>query len=265
MEGTGPHSIRRAMQLQLLGAFELRIDGRPVALPPSAQHVLAFLALSEHRFSRGFVGGTLWPSRTEERAAASLRTAVWRLQRVHPQLIEADARRVGLTAGIWVDYREGSALARRALKEDISDSAVLDVLCRSGELLPDWYDEWLDLERERFRLLRARALEHLAQRLADQGNYGAAAEAGLAAVASDPLRDTAQRALIRVFLAEGNAFEALRQFQQYRSLSLRYLGAEPSDETARLVGHLETEIGFAPAHATISGERRRGGSGTSAV
>ena len=55
---------------------------------------------------------------------------------------------------------------------------------------------------------------------------------------SDPLRETAHRALIRVFLAEGNAFEAVRQYRLCRALTLRHLGTEPSEETARLVRHL---------------------------
>jgi DNA-binding SARP family transcriptional activator len=230
-DGTG-HPI----ELQLLGAFELRIGGRAVPLPPTAQRVLAFVALPDHPLSRAFVGGALWPSGSEERAAASLRTAVWRLQRADPQLLEADTRRLVLAAQVRVDYRERSALARRALKESVDD---VDALCRCGELLPDWYDEWLEIERESFRLLRVSALEHLAERLAHRGDYGGAAEAGLAAVASDPLRDTAHRALIRVFLAEGNAFEALRRYRQWRALSLRHIGAEPSDQTAQLVRHLQ--------------------------
>ena len=34
-----------------------------------------------------------------------------------------------------------------------------------GDLLPDWYDDWLVLERERLRELRVRALERVCERL----------------------------------------------------------------------------------------------------
>jgi DNA-binding SARP family transcriptional activator len=228
----------RPIELILLGGFALTSGGDTVPLPPAAQRVLAFLALAERPLARAHVSGSLWPDRAEPRAAASLRTAVWRLQQALPHLINADAQRLGIAHRLRVDYRERSAVAAGVLAGDTADEDVLAALCRPGELLPDWYEDWLELERERFRLLRARALERLAESLMDRRSFGQAAEAGLAAVTSDPLRETAHRALIRVFLAEGNAFEAIRQFRLCRSLSLQYLGAEPSEETVRLVRHL---------------------------
>ena len=228
----------RAIELSLLGGFALSSGGEPVALPPTAQRVLAFLALAERPLARAYVSGTLWPDRSDARSAASLRTAVWRLQQADAHLINADAQRLGVAHHLRVDYRDRAAVATRVLAGDPGDASVLAALCRPGELLPDWYEDWLDLERERFRLLRAGALERLAESLADRRRFAEAAEAGLAAVTSDPLRETAHRALIRVFLAEGNAFEAVRQYRLCRSFTLRHLGAEPSEQTLRLVRHL---------------------------
>jgi DNA-binding SARP family transcriptional activator len=226
------------VELSLLGAFSLAVRGGPLDLPPSAQRVVAFLALAERPLARGYVAGSLWPEHAETRAAASLRTAVWRLQQTGAHLINADARRLGLAHRVRVDVRRRAELANAVLAGDEGDAAVLVELCRPGELLPDWYDDWLALERERYRLLRVRALERLAGTLAERSRYSEAAEAALAAVTSDPLRETAHRALIRVFLAEGNAFEAVRQFQLCRTLTRRHLGVDPSEETSRLVRHL---------------------------
>jgi DNA-binding SARP family transcriptional activator len=252
------------VELQLLGAFELRTAGRPVALPPTAQRVLAFIALADQPLSRGYVGGALWPERTDARAAANLRTAVWRLQTADPRLLSiTNNRRLSIAEAVEIDYRRRSSLARGVLKDEPVDPATLETLCRPGELLPDWYDDWLDLERERYRLLRVSALEHVAERLSQLGSYGDAAAAGLAAVASDPLRETAHRALIRVFLAEGNAFEALRQFELYRELSLRHIGLEPSDQTTRLVRHLQPQIRVSRAVQAVSRPPPPQSSGTS--
>ena len=41
-----------------------------------------------------------------------------------------------------------------------------------GDLLPDWYDDWLMIERERLRQLRVHALEQLAERAMREGRYG---------------------------------------------------------------------------------------------
>jgi DNA-binding SARP family transcriptional activator len=56
-------------------------------------------------------------------------------------------------------------------------------------------------------------------------------------VSSEPLRESAQRALIEAHLAEGNLCEALRSFATYASLLDRELSvAPPQDLTAALAG-----------------------------
>ena len=60
-----------------------------------------------------------------------------------------------------------------------------------------------------------------------RGPFGKAIEVGLTAVAGEPLRESAHRALMRVHLAEGNPSEALRQYRLCRRC-LGVLGLEPS-------------------------------------
>jgi DNA-binding SARP family transcriptional activator len=98
----------------------------------------------------------------------------------------------------------------------------------AGDLLPDWYDDWVVYERERLRQLRLHALELRCGELSRQGRYAEATDAGLAAVAGDPLRETAQRALIAAYLAEGNPSDALRQYDLYRRTLAETLGLTPS-------------------------------------
>ena len=111
----------------------------------------------------------------------------------------------------------------------------------SGDLLPDWDDEWVLLERERFRQIRLHALERSCELLMASGRLTEAIDAGLAALAAEPLRESAHRVLIRAHLAEGNRFEALRQFERYRDLMRSELGLAPSVEIADLIrAHLRT-------------------------
>jgi len=49
------------------------------------------------------------------------------------------------------------------------------------------------------------------------------------------LRESAHRALIKAYLAEGNPFEAVRQFRSYAELLDDELGAEPSPMIRDLV------------------------------
>ena len=68
-----------------------------------------------------------------------------------------------------------------------------------------------------------------------RGHYVEALDAALAAVRSDPLRESARRLILRIHLAEGNQVEALRHFHSYRALLAAELGIEPSPRTWALV------------------------------
>lgn len=117
------------------------------------------------------------------------------------------------------------------LQPDHCDPAVL-----TGDLLPDWDEDWIIFERERLRQLRIHALESLCRKLSVAGHAGRAVDAGLAAVAAEPLRESAQRVLIAAHLHEGNVSEARRQYHHYRELVRDNLGIEPSEALRALVG-----------------------------
>lgn len=223
-------------KLRLLDGFELTCEGRPVPLPLPAERLLAFLALQDSPLLRCYVAGTLWLDASEERAAGSLRSALWRVRRLDVRLVEADGHRLRLAPTVSVDSRETVAWAHRMLDASTEPGAD-DVaeIWRRDVLLPDWYDDWVAFERERLRALRAHALEHLCRRLAEAGRFGEATEAGLASIRDDPLRESAHRALIAAHLAEGNPASALQQYRAFAGLLKRELGIRPSPRMEALV------------------------------
>jgi DNA-binding SARP family transcriptional activator len=217
--------------LRLLDGFDLVCRGRPVALPLSAQRLLAFVALHERPLLRSYVAGSLWLDSSEERANANLRSALWRLHRNGQRVMVCCGQRLALDANVVVDLRESELLAHSVL--DGSDGGELEIepSALGGELLPGWYDDWILFERERFRQLRLRALDTLCERLTEAGRLDAALDAGLAAVAGEPLRESSHRAVIRAHLADGNVAEAVRQYRLCRRLLNDQLGLEPSEQT----------------------------------
>jgi DNA-binding SARP family transcriptional activator len=234
--GASAAQVQDRPSLSLLNAFELRCGGRAVGLPPSAQRLLAFVALHEHPLQRAYVAGTLWLDSSDERAAASLRSSLWRLNRPGHVLVDATGNHLCLAAAVDVDLRRAFALARRLL-DGTADADDLDAgeTALGGELLPDWYDDWLVFERERFRQVSLHALEALAERLVRAGQVARALEAALSAVRAEPLRESAHRVLIRVHLAEGNRGEAIRQYELCRRLLRERLGIDPTEQLERLL------------------------------
>jgi DNA-binding SARP family transcriptional activator len=229
--------------LRLLGGFALTVDRAPVCVPPTAQRLVAFLALRDRPAPRAHVAGMLWLETTEERALANLRSTLWRVRRAADGLVECTGDQLGLHPGLGVDVRASAALADSLLKGTDghrgADELELDLDGLRADILPDWYDDWLVFERERFRQLRLHALDALAARFLELGRPARAMETALAAVAAEPLRESAHRAVIRIHLAEGNAGEALRQYRLYRRLAGE-LGLHPSAQIEELIRGLDT-------------------------
>lgn len=227
------------LELRLLNGFELLGDGVPIFFPLSVQRLLALLALNDRPLQRLYVAGKLWLDTTEERAFANLRSTLWRANRSDHRLVAVHSSQLALAAEVHVDVHEARGQARRLVEGTAAGEELgLDRLVLAGELLPDWYDDWVLIERERYRQLGLHALEALAGRLVELGRFGEAADAALAAIAGEPLRESAHRTLIGVHVAEGNASEALRQYELYRSMLSEGLSLAPSPRIEALVDEL---------------------------
>jgi DNA-binding SARP family transcriptional activator len=236
-----PVRHRTSPRLALLGSFGLTHEGSDVRLSVPAQRVLAFLALQDHAVLRNHVAEMLWLDSTQDRAAGSLRSALFKLRQARgPELVETTRDRLQLAASLVVDVHEGVAWARRVLDPSIQVGDLhVPGLALTGDLLPDWYDDWVALERERFRELRVHALETLCARLSSAGRFAEAMEAGLSAIRGDPLRESAHRAVMSVHLAEGNRAEALKTYRRFRDRLQHDLGLTPSSRMDELLVQIE--------------------------
>jgi DNA-binding SARP family transcriptional activator len=223
--------------LSLTGAFELSVSGEVVTVPHSAERVVAFLALADRPVSRPRLAGTLWYESMENQAAKSLRTALWRLQKLESGLVSTRDDRLELSSAVLVDINELTRLAQKLIQRPIPDEVLvkLPMLLDRRELLPDWDDEWVVVDRERYRVVRLEALESAATELLSRHRHADALIVASAVVQSEPLRETARRLIVRVQLERGNMTEAIRCYRQYRQLLRQRYGLEPSPAMAQLV------------------------------
>lgn len=224
-----------------MGTFGVTTAAGAIDLPVSAQRLIAFLALEPRPVGRLQVAGTLWPDVSEERAAGSLRSALWLSRRAGPDSVLAGRTKLELARPVEVDLRALVSIAHRLQGDEPVDDLGALTARFDRDLLPDWYDDWVVVWRERWRHLRLHALEALASRLAKTGAFALAVEAGLAAVRAEPLRESAHRALIRVHVLEGNEQEAVRQYRWYRGLLREELRLEPSPLIKSLVAGLTSQ------------------------
>jgi DNA-binding SARP family transcriptional activator len=245
------------IRLSVLGSFGFDCGGRHLRLPGTTQRLLAFLAVHRGPRHRTFVAGMLWPDTTERRASGNLRTTLWRLNAIDAGIIVNRGDCLTLGPSVDVDLDRFERLAQGLLHGETSSRDIrIGRLTLVGELLPGWYDDWVVQERESFRELRLRALERLCSEYATLDRFSDAIEAGLAAIAGDPLRESAHRALIGAYLLEGNRALALRQYRNYRDVLEVELGVTPSHRMASLLdehglGVLVSSTGSVPVQSSI--------------
>jgi DNA-binding SARP family transcriptional activator len=223
--------------LHLIGGPYVTIDGHAREVPQGSKRLLVFVALHQRRVERRHVAGALWPIGDDDRACGNLRSALWRLRGAGVDLLIGDKWSLWLDTDVRVDAQELADWAHRlidgtAVEDDlVVPPGTADAL----DLLPGWYDDWATVERERLRQRMLHALEALSGRLVSVRRCAEAVETAMLTVRAEPLRESAQRALIEAHLAEGNWVEGLRSYQLYRRRLRRELGVEPSDELPLLL------------------------------
>jgi DNA-binding SARP family transcriptional activator len=216
------------IRLTLLGGFDLHVNTAPAALGQAEARLLAHLALRSRPVTRASLAGSLWPESTDAHAGANVRTALWKLRRRCPQIVERQHDRLALSDAVRIDYVQATAVARQLLAGLSGPTAgAVDLL--ESDLLPDWQEDWIVPERERFRQLRLHALDVLCLQETDAGHFAAAVEAGLASIAADPFREASRRGLTNAYLREGSIHEAAEQYLAYRRLLAEELGTRPSN------------------------------------
>lgn len=222
--------------VRLLGGFDLSCDGARVAVPPASQRLIAFLALHDRPLLRLYVAGRLWSDVEESRSYANLRSALWRLRQPGRPVVEATATHIRLARTVIVDVRELVRVARRLLdRPDDALATAFDDTPLEEDLLPDWYEEWVDVERERLRQLRAHAVEAAAAHALAHHRPERAVDLALGALRGDPLRESLHELVIRTHLAQGNLAEAIRHHRGHLVSVESELGLRPDPELVRLL------------------------------
>jgi DNA-binding SARP family transcriptional activator len=232
--------------LHLFGGPYVSFGSSRVEVPEGSKRLLAFVAMRRGRIERRCAAGSLWPVGDDARASGNLRSALWRLRGLGIELLSADKWSLRLCQEVIVDIHVVGDWASRLIQNIAgSEDLVLPPwLPDALDLFPGWYDDWALMERERIRQRVLHALESLSRELSRAARGAEAVEAAMMAVSAEPLRESAQRALIQAHLAEGNWVEGRRSYDAYRVLLRRELGVDPP---ADLLANL-------PARRPVGGE-----------
>jgi DNA-binding SARP family transcriptional activator len=255
---------RAAITILALGEFTVLRDEVPVApgtfVRQKARALLACLVAARGPVHREALCDRLWPELPAERAAASLRSALYDLRRaVEPELEagspvsiiagEGDTIRLVLGERDRCDADELERLAAGAGPDDVEALRAAEALYR-GDFAPDWpYEDWAMPRREELRETFKDVVARLAEALVEAGEPSAAILRFRRLVALEPEREAWHRALMRAHAAAGERALALRQYHACRTVLRREQGIEPDRETRALYAELLREEAE-PAGAT---------------
>jgi DNA-binding SARP family transcriptional activator len=245
-----------SVRIQLCGPLAFEIDGRRVdAQLPGRQGRLLFAYLVLHRVRpvrRDELIDALWPDHPPAAADTALRALLSKLRRVLPagmldgrtelRLALPPAAHVDLEVAREAVHRAESALAQEQWGRAWSASFA-PLLTGRRRFLPGEDGGWIEEVRRDLETLELRALECYAQACLGVGGteLAGAERTGRELVRLAPFRESGYRHLMQALARTGNCAEALRVYEQLRTLLRDELGASPSAETIKLHAELLRE------------------------
>ncbi len=269
-----------ALELHFLGGFEVAHWGERVTGFESdkARGLLAYLAIEVQRPQRReFLAGLLWPEFTEQAARGNLRRVLANVRDVigdkksEPPflIITRQSTRFNQEADFALDAAVLESALSAAQQHSSSTTELETALAAyhgdflAGLSVPDSapFEQWLLLQRERYRQLVLEGFDLLVNRFEARGSRQAALHAARRKLAIEPTREEAHRQVMRLLAMIGDRSGALAQYEICRAVLEEELAVVPDQATTALYeqirdGSLE-QAGSAPWGESLRGYELR--------
>ena len=222
----------------LLGGIEVRLDEEPVEIPSQpVQELLAYLLLNAGKSQhREMLAGVLWPESTQKNARNNLRHALWQLRKALRQTGQAYIQADDITIAFDVesDYWLDTAILEEERERWTADDLLQNLAVYRGELLPGFYDEWIELERERLQAIFERKMGLLLEHLVEEKRWPEVLAWGEKWIGMGHTPEPAYRVLMEAHAALGDHSSAAAVYQRCIKDLQDELGVMPSKQTQNL-------------------------------
>ncbi len=224
-----------------------------------AASLLAYFAFYPHRaHPREELAEMLWPDEDMDVTRLRLRQVLNTIRRA---LDSPDGAKDGLLLSdrtfarvnaehLTTDVREFESLRKSASQtEDIFlrvDKLQQAVALYQGDLLPGFYEDWVEQERRRLQEAYRETLLRLAASQGESGDLQGGLESARKIIAVHTLDEEANQVYIRLCAQAGRPAEALRQYQTLEQALWKELRTLPSLELQALTSQIRG-AGIAPA------------------
>ena len=224
--------------VRILGGVQaIASDGSLIDLPSATQRrLLAILALHSPRRLR-----SEWLADVLDISPGALRTSVSRVRAtVGSAMLETASTGYALVGDVDA-ARFCRAVADAADADDRVRALQFALDQWNGPALEEFLgEEWADGEIARLTEIHAGTVDDLAESLIEARRPADAVALLEAQVAQFPYRDRPRGLLIRALASSGRQADALRTFQQYRSVLIDEFGTDPSPDVVRIERRVAT-------------------------
>ena len=248
--------LRTFGTLRLLDASEGAVLGDQGHQARRLALLAVLAAAGEQGRTRDQLLGLFWPDVPQSRARHSLEQMLYAIRNSLDEKLFIGVNPLRLNSAlITSDFHDlSAALERRSLEDAVR------IYCGSfldGFYLADTpeFEQWLEAERARLERRYTDALEQLARRGSEAGDFAAAARWRQQLSDADPLSSKHATELIRALMNSGGHASALRYAERYEALVHRELGTSVGPAIAGLVADVR-------AHARTDSVVTRGATGT---
>jgi DNA-binding SARP family transcriptional activator len=250
------------LRLTLLGSVQITQGATPVTgfISSKVQALLCYLAVSGRPHTRSALAGLLWGDMPEDAARVNLRQAIANLRRlVAPHLIiTRQTLAFDWESPYWLDVEVFSQGINKALGHstngnvnengNLPTSSAIASLTEAvelyqGEFLEGFqvrdalaFEEWVLLQRERFRGLALQGLHMLSTYHASQGEAGSMAGIRYTKrlLRLEPWSEEAHRQLMELLARSGQRGAALVQYKRCCEVLAAEFSLQPMAETTAL-------------------------------
>ncbi|NMG17112.1 ATP-binding protein [Aromatoleum bremense] len=236
--GERPRRLQVRLQVRLLGAVEIILDGRRLRAFDSLrlQRFLALIALRRSPQHRSRLAFELWPDSDEAQARTNLRKLLHDFRHALPdsgEFVDIDHETVR-----WIATGPSEVDVLRFRDAVAAGDFELAARLYGGDLLPACYDDCVVDERATLRAEAYRALVRLTEEAARRNDHQAALRHTQRIIGLEPTDEAAVRFQMAAHLALGDRAAALRAYHRYAEVLERELGVAPGEGIGSLYRQL---------------------------
>jgi predicted ATPase/DNA-binding SARP family transcriptional activator len=242
------------LEIFTFGGLTIRQDGslKTGFRQRKEEALLVYLACTRSTQPRKVLAELLWPDRFQAQALGNLRVVITGLRQHMPSYLTITRQTIAFNTASpnWLDAEElEKHLAdtnqrwRHEARLSIETAGGLEqaLALYTGDFLAGFsvrecqgFEDWLLLERDRYRQYVINALQRLVTVYSAEGNYSAGIVHLTRLVQLDPFLEEAHRQLMKLYEWTGQRGAALKQFELYQRLLEQELRIQPESETAAL-------------------------------